>query len=77
MERRDEMKRYTITLSNDNYKRLYQTFVDAENEQEACVKAVQEAEEKGIYIPDEPWVRTKEHKQQSNEKPEYGKYEFD
>lgn len=55
------MKTYTVTLSND-WKKLFQCFVDADTEQEAYLKARELAKEQGKTIPDEVWVRFKEHK---------------
>ena len=51
------MKKYDITLVNDYGKQLYRTTVDAENEQDALIKARKEAESNGKELPDEVWVR--------------------
>jgi hypothetical protein len=54
--------KYTVTFSKENCKRLYQTFIEADNEKEAFLHAVSEAENKGIEIPKEVWTRIKQHK---------------
>jgi len=56
------MPKYTITFSKENWSKIYQTVVEAENEQWAFLKARDEAEAKGIKLPDEIWTRTKQHK---------------
>lgn len=58
------MNRYTITLSTE-WRKLYQTTIVAKTEQEAIKLAVKDAESKGKYIPDEPWVHIKLHKSKS------------
>jgi len=56
------MPKYTITFSKENGGKYYQTIVDAEDEQKAFLKAREEAESKGIKLPDEVWTRTHKHK---------------
>ena len=56
------MPKFTITFSKENMKRIYQTIVTAENEKEAFLLARDEAQGKGIELPDEVWTRTHEHK---------------
>ena len=57
------MSKYTITFVKENgYKKYYQTIVEAEDETQAFLKARDEAEAKGIKLPDEVWTRTHKHK---------------
>lgn len=56
------MPKYTITFSKERIGKYYQTIIEAENEQKAFIVARDEAEEKGIKLPDEVWTRTHHHK---------------
>lgn len=56
------MPKFTITFSKENMKRIYQTIVSAESEKEAFCIARDEAESKGLELPDEIWTRTHQHK---------------
>lgn len=56
------MPKYTIRFSKESGGKYYQTIVEAENEQQAFLKASDEATSKGINLPDEVWTRTKLHK---------------
>ena len=57
------MSKYTITFVKENgYKKHYQTIVDAKDETQAFLKARDEAESKGIKLPDEVWTRIHKHK---------------
>lgn len=56
------MSKFTITFSKEHGGKYYQTIVDADNETEAFLKARQEAESKGINLPDQVWTRTNQHK---------------
>jgi hypothetical protein len=56
------MPKYTITFSKERGGTYYTTIVEAENEQKAFIKARDEAETKGIKLPDEVWTRTHHHK---------------
>lgn len=47
-----------IRFSKENYGKYYETIVEAENEKEAFLLARDEAEQKGIKLPKECWVRT-------------------
>lgn len=58
------MPKYTITfMKEDGYRRYYQAILEADDEKQAFFKARDEAESKGIQLPDEIWTRTKKHKQ--------------
>ena len=50
-------------MKEDGFRRYYQAIVEAEDRQKAFLKAVAEAESKGIILPQEVWTRTKQHKQ--------------
>ena len=56
------MPKYTITFSKERGGKYYQTIVEEEDEQKAFIKARNEAETKGIKLPDEVWTRTHHHK---------------
>ena len=56
------MDKYTIRFSKENGGKYYSTIVGANSEQEAFLKAREEAESKGIVLPDEVWTRTTKHK---------------
>lgn len=51
------MPKYKIRFSKEHGGKYYQTIVEAENEQEAFLKARKEATDKGIKLPDEVWTR--------------------
>lgn len=56
------MPKYTITLVKENgYQKYHKLTVEAENSKEAFSKTVKDAEEKGIELPSEIWVRSKKH----------------
>jgi hypothetical protein len=52
------MKKYKITFSKERGGVYYKTIVEAETDKEAFFKARDEAESKGIKLPDEVWTRT-------------------
>ena len=52
------MQKFSVRISND-YKKLYTSIIEAETEKEAILLTVEEAESKGIHIPDEFWTRIK------------------
>ena len=57
------MPKYTITFVKENgFKKHYQTIVEAIDEKEAFLKARDEANKKGIKLPNEVWTRTHHHK---------------
>lgn len=56
------MDKYTITFSKEYGGRYYQSVVEAIDETDAFLKAIAEAESKGIKLPDEVWIHTKKHK---------------
>lgn len=56
------MNKYTITFAKEHSGKYYQTIVEAENEQEAFLKARDKAKSKGINLPKEVWTRTHKHK---------------
>ena len=56
------MPKFTITFSKEHGGKYYQTVVEAKDEKEAFFLARDEAESKGIKLPDEVWTRTKQHK---------------
>lgn len=60
------MSKYTITFSKEHGGRYYQTIVEANDETEAFLKARDEAESKGIKLPDEVWTHTKKHKEKNS-----------
>lgn len=51
--------RYKVRFSKENWRKIYSTTVEAETEQEAFLKAVKEAEQKDIIIPEEVWTSIK------------------
>lgn len=58
------MTKYRITFSKEYGGKYYKTTVEAKYEQEAFIKARDEAESKGIKLPDEVWTRTEVLKDQ-------------
>ena len=50
------MNRYKLRFSKENTGKLFSTVVEASTEQEAFLKAVKLAEEKGVNVPDEVWT---------------------
>lgn len=53
------MGKYKITFAKENgIKNYYQTVVEADTESEAFIKARDEAESKGVKLPEEVWTRT-------------------
>ncbi len=52
------MNKYRVRFSNDHGGKISIHTVDAENEQEAFLKAVKEAESQGKHISDEVWSNT-------------------
>ncbi len=53
------MARYKVRLSKEYGGAYHITIIEAENETDAFLKAVKEAKEKGIIIPDEVWTNIK------------------
>jgi len=50
------MAKYIVRFSKENGDKYYQTIVEAKDEKEAFFKARDEAETKGIDLPDEVWT---------------------
>lgn len=62
------MSKYTITFAKEHGGKYYQTVVEAKDEQEAFIKARDEAESNGIQLPNEVWTRTHKHKEKEDTK---------
>lgn len=57
------MPKYTITFVKENgFNNYYQTIVEADDDKQAFIIARDEAELKGIKLPNELWIRTHRHK---------------
>ena len=55
------MGKYTISFSKEHGGKYYRTTVGANGEAEAFIKARDEANAKGIQLPEEVWTRTEKH----------------
>ncbi len=52
------MPKFKITISKEHGRKRYTAIVDADDEKSAFLKAKDKAEEDGVELPDEVWVRT-------------------
>ena len=52
-----QMNKYEVRLSKENTGKLFSATVEAQTEQEAFLKAVAMAKQKGINVPDEVWTK--------------------
>lgn len=56
------MNTYTVRFSKENWGKIYQTIVKADDEHQAFILARDECESKGIKLPKEIWTRITKHK---------------
>lgn len=57
------MVKFTVVFKKDNsFRKYYTTILEAEDENDARRKAIKEAEDKGVVLPDEVWGYVKQHK---------------